>query len=614
MSPKSSGHIPVVDVDQAFPTLVGTPAGSGPVALADQGPQVRAAIRDVLGVRSRAEDPQAFTDALTAAFRLVPVEGHIKAEFVPRGYAIQSDLGAITGGQASLYRRATIARTEILRILDGLTPLRVDGDVQDMDGYRLIVRNAVQKLVDELGAPGGPRIAMVNSYFSGLLGRAAHRTPDNVGGQLGALRERFGLIDDNVNTVEEEGVRTSFWTLVDMVSDLSDAWQAECPRFTGTAGAGFLGTSLIRMSRLMDAASDQVDELEAIFDSVMLSLPERRTIILSKDENLTLDGLLSWLRAFLSDEGRRLAQDAGRDGIVAALAPTAIALDRAVRELLSNPIKPEVSSNGSPFVRYLRSGSSLRWPPGMFAARVEIAVDGLSRLLWELARQARGIGRYAEIVLIEADLTPLKTGEQTSSLVNVDVRAMNVRPQHVPCFVRAENTPGDETESAAPKYLKPLGRSATVDEDTMSAVFDSTELGTLLEGWSGLEGILAPGPARIPASHLPLAVLDRETGRIVHAPEPKTWPRLVPAGSPSVPPVSNAQEAPSQNDDGDSYYIDEYENGLDLLDGNGSPPADGPGGSSAFHDAAVQPAATPTRSAARKSPDHSRGKTRKAGR
>ncbi|MFC6344480.1 hypothetical protein ACFP8W_21035, partial [Nocardioides hankookensis] len=325
MSSKSA-TIPVVDVDQAFPALVGTSIGTTAVAPYDQGPTVRAAIRDVLGVRSREQDPKAFTDALTAAFRLVRVEGHVESQFVPRGYAIQADLGAVTGGQASLYRRASIARTEILRILDGLTPLRVDGDLDDMDAYRTIVRNAVQSLVDEMGAPGGPRIGMVDAYFTGLTGAEHGDTPDTIGGQLGALRDRFGLIDDNVNTIEEEGLRTAFWTLVDMVTDLNDAWDAQSDHFAGGDGTGFLGTELILLSRLMEAASDQVDELEHILDSVLIPHSERQTIRLHDATNLTLDGLLTWLHTFLTDEGRRLAQDAGRDGIVSALAPTAVAL------------------------------------------------------------------------------------------------------------------------------------------------------------------------------------------------------------------------------------------------------------------------------------------------
>ena len=58
-----------------------------------------AAFRDVLGWRPRVGDPKAFVDALAASFRLAAVEGHIVAEYVPRGYAVQADLGAVTGGR-----------------------------------------------------------------------------------------------------------------------------------------------------------------------------------------------------------------------------------------------------------------------------------------------------------------------------------------------------------------------------------------------------------------------------------------------------------------------------------------------------------------------------------
>ena len=49
---------------------------------------------------------------------------------------------------------------------------------------------------------------MVDAYLDGLTGQHTG-TPDTVEGQLGALRERFGLVDDNVNTIEEEGLRLS---------------------------------------------------------------------------------------------------------------------------------------------------------------------------------------------------------------------------------------------------------------------------------------------------------------------------------------------------------------------------------------------------------------------
>ena len=86
------------------------------------------ALRDVLGWRPRAQDTSAFTAALTASFQLSEVEGHIVATYSPRGFAMQADLGAVSGGQASLYSRAVSARTQMLTLLDGLTPLRPDAE------------------------------------------------------------------------------------------------------------------------------------------------------------------------------------------------------------------------------------------------------------------------------------------------------------------------------------------------------------------------------------------------------------------------------------------------------------------------------------------------------
>lgn len=532
--------IPVVDVDQVFPAMPDSGSapskGSGP----DQTPAVRAAIRDVLGIRSRTEDPKAFTDALRSVFRLDRVEGHIEARYVPRGYAVQADLGAVTGGQASLYRRAMLSRTEALRILDGLTPLRTDGDPQDMDAYRTIVRNAIQTLVDEIGAPGGPRVTMVDSYFNGLTGGLTAVDPDSVGGQLGALRERFGLVDSNVNTIEEEGVRTAFWTLSDMIDNLRQAWLNERVRFSGAAGQGFLGTELILLSRLMEAAADQVTELETVLDSVLIPVTERRTITLEDSSNMTLDGLLSWLSSFLSDEGRRLAQDAGRDGIVAGLAPTAAALYEAFRRLVADPTdaSDRTLRHGDQDccpVRYLPTSCCTRWPAGMYAARVRVAVASLCRLLRELARRAQLVGRWAGVILIDVsvslmDREPEKYGVPVA---NVEFRGVNLRDTFIPAFVPPERrlTPEDcRLENLDPRGLiLPLPGSWTSDEESISALFRVSDIEPIMgeaDIWVSTEGVIAP------ASDVPIAVVDSETGQVVHAPVPATWPRLFAAATP----------------------------------------------------------------------------------
>ncbi len=54
-------------------------------------------------------------------------------------------------------------------------------------------------------------------------------TAETISGRLGALRDRFGLVGVNVNTIDDEGVRTSFCTLVDMLADVQTSWSSQRP-------------------------------------------------------------------------------------------------------------------------------------------------------------------------------------------------------------------------------------------------------------------------------------------------------------------------------------------------------------------------------------------------
>ena len=533
--------IPVVDVDQAFPAMpsIVTSRSSGTSAGTDTSSAIQAAIRDVLGWRPRVEDPKAFVDALRSSFSLKVVEGHVESRYVPRGYAVQSDLGAVTGGQASFYRRAQVSRTEILRLLDALTPLRTDFDSQDVEAYRGLVRGAVQSLVDELGASGGARLEMVDAYFRGLTGTERPDllgSADGVAGQLGALRDRLGLIDDNVNTVEEEGVRTAYWTLVDMVTDLQASWLAQRQRF-GRVG-GFLGTDLIRLSRLMEAAADQVEELEAVLDSVLVPVTERRTIELNSDTGLTLDGLLSWLRSFLTTEGRRLAQDGGRDGIVSGLTPTAIALLKNFKISLADRLgvdttgaKAVAPDNQAPQVHYLpASCCSCSLPSGMYAARVRIAVASLCRLLTDLARTAQRIGRWSRVVLL--NLT-FKRVDGREDVAEVEFRGLNLRRNFIPAFIPG-GLPVDEgcsiSEVDPALLVRAIRGTSTADEESISAMFHVTELGQVLS--TTALGLLRDGGVALPAEDVAAAIIDGETGTVVLAPTPRTWPALRAADDP----------------------------------------------------------------------------------
>jgi hypothetical protein len=535
--------IPVVDVDNAFPAMVERPTGRRDVAIpGDVGPQVTTALRDILGWRPRAADPKAFEGALRAAFRLRLVEGHVESDFVPRGYAVQADLGAVTGGQASLYRRATIARSEALRILDALVPLRPDADADDMESYRLLVRNGVERLVDEIGAAGGPRVQMVDMYFAGLTGSATPvpgGSADTVAGQLGALRDRFGLTDGNVNTVEEEGVRTAYWTLVDLVTDLQGSWSRQVQKFTGGSGQGFLGTELILLSRLMEAAADQVEEVEDILDSVLVTESERRTLVLDQSKGLTLDGLLTWIHDFLSHEGRRIAQDAGRDGIVSALAPMVVELVKTFKTALADRVEqslaPEECDDECAPVTWLPASCCAELPAGLYAARSRIAIASLCRLLLQLARTAQRVGRWAQPVVLTVSFKPV---ELRNDVLEAEFRGLNLRLNQIPGFILDPDRFGDEAcridDFGTNGIALPLRGSATADDESVSGLFRTQDIMAVFK-------LVAPGAARsemfdvpfvVPAEVLPLAIIDGELGQVVHAPTPISWPGLQPIWTP----------------------------------------------------------------------------------
>jgi hypothetical protein len=572
-------ELPVVEVDQAFPLLTTEGAARGgrqSTGATDQTPAVTEVIRDVLGWRPRRQDTKAFTAALDASFQLKTVEGHIESRYVPRGYAIQADLGGVTGGQASLYTRAKTSHVEITRILDALKPLRPDADPEDCEAYRVLVRDSVRQVVSELGVPGGPRVELVDSAFSVLTGQQfgpaqgfssgaipqtkrslvpvnvnrfgrvpvalapPGETADDIPGQLGALRERFGLTDDNVNTVDEEKIRTAFVTLVDLVVDLQRSWSQQRLAFSSDIGRGFLGTELVLINRLMAASAEQVDELEAVLESALVSSAERQTIELDTRTRLTLDGLLGWVRSFLTEDGPRIARDTGRDGLTTSFTPTVLAILQAFRCTLVARLVPCGSARCGGLgicrcgrrglVSYIPLGCCSPLPPGMYAGRTRIAVSGLCGLLERLGRAAARIGRFSGAVLLDVVVTPFDdirlTGQQpildNSGFVRVEVRGLHLRPNYLPAFVTGGGA-GRQTE----ELVLPIRGSASANADSVVGVFAR---GSLPEP---LVNLALDDGAVVAAAEVPLALVDGETGRIVLAPTVTTWPDLRPAAAPS---------------------------------------------------------------------------------
>ena len=496
--------------DQTFPIFTVEGSTLKPTLPDDQTPNVTAVLRDLLGWRPVPGDAKAFSAALEASFKLTQVEGHVESQYVPRGFSMQADLGSVTGGQASLYARARAGLEHILQLLAGLTPLQPAFDQENNEATRALIRNEITRIVEELGQPGGPRQVLVDASFAVLLGTDEDvltnpKLPDLVEGQLGELRDRFGLTAENVNTVEDERIRTSFWTLADEIQDLGRAWHTFTTIQTGTS-VGFLGTDFVLISRLMEAASEQVDEFEEVLDSVLVGAAERQTITLD-DTGLTLDGLLEWTRRFLREDGRSYLTDSGRIGLQKAFEPTAARLVDTYRRTLVVPLELEDDD-----VLLTTASPADNLPDGLSAARCKLALLSLFRQLDEIHEIAARV--TTGLVVGDVTLTHRPSPSDASSLHTLDV-ALRL----------------DVPASATPPALALALRSPLNADKVVLAADDTDQVGDRLTATfrfdasrnKQLAALPVREPVRVSADRIPLVVVDVDTGRSVFDSRTKSW-------------------------------------------------------------------------------------------
>jgi hypothetical protein len=112
----------------------------------------------------------------------------------------------------------------------------------------------------------------------------------------------------------------------------------------------FLGTQLVLVSRDLEVVAESVHEVEFAMDSVFLGPSERQTLELRfppgsasgrlQRRRLASPGgsppmfvseLLTWVQRFATEEGRKLIDDGGKQGVV-AFRPTIVLLEALVRD------------------------------------------------------------------------------------------------------------------------------------------------------------------------------------------------------------------------------------------------------------------------------------------
>jgi hypothetical protein len=363
------------------------------------------AIREVLSWRTKSDDAKGFLTALGQAFDLKEIEGHTEWTWTPRSYTVQTDMGAVTGAQASIYTRAKVALDQSLPLLDGLYPLVPNVEPADLATVQSVVRSQFTALVNEFGTVGGPRVSRVDELFELLLG---HEDPDApptkpeeiVKGSLGLVRQRFGLQRRYVTTVDDEQNLTNYLILVDYVIGLNHSWIHDKNYFIRngiTPGfAPFFGTQLVLLSRALDVVTGAVQDAYFAMDSVFMGDAERQVAQLNfanlpvqvpnpvtgvpethtfkpGTSGLFVAELLDWVYRASSDELPRLLQDAGKDGLDSLQRVT----DR-LRRFAHGAIVPPQNAPGL--------------PPGYHTPRVKRAMqllaDGLDET-YKLAVQLR---------------------------------------------------------------------------------------------------------------------------------------------------------------------------------------------------------------------------------
>jgi hypothetical protein len=340
-------------------------------------------IGDVLGWKVSGTDPKGFVGALTQAFTLTDVEGHVESKWNARTFAVQTDLGGgISGAQASLYTRAKDALDQSLSLLDGLYPLDPEADPEYVRALREMARSQMTEIVREFGAVGLPSILRIDTYFEILLGQHPTRhsapvqfDPDLIGGTLGQLRKTYGIYfrgNPFNNSIEDEQDITNFRVISDYMTSLMQSWIANREFFIVSPNRiAFFGTQLVLISRQLNVIAETVDEVRFALDSVFIGPNERQTLLLKFTDHslppMFLEDVLEEIEKFVEDEGPRLLRDGGKISVTNNILPVV----RSLKHMVEQAHDPE---------------NKKVLPDGFKTARVRHSLDDLQDQLGELIK------------------------------------------------------------------------------------------------------------------------------------------------------------------------------------------------------------------------------------
>jgi hypothetical protein len=338
-NPPTQPSTPTDPSTRERPFVVHLPVSAASVSSASAERKVDDLLRQVF--RGKVPDkPLDLVDKLSQVIRTKKVEGRASPEYEYSSTPLSKTTGSTSGqsvAQTSLSERAQAALADAEKRLAALKPMQTPSDPENLDALRAVTLTTYKRLVSELAQGAGPRPTRADRHFAVLIGVQTGTDYElKPGSLLKQIEDSFKLAGAGVNTPEDSANVANFRIVKENLFAVFRSWNG----FKGELEKDFSQLSG-QFSRKLALIENEVTDVETAMDEAGFDATDRESrevkLTASADsEKITVDGLLSWLREFASEEGPELVEGGGGIGIAATL-PTLDQLQKWVEALAGSP-------------------------------------------------------------------------------------------------------------------------------------------------------------------------------------------------------------------------------------------------------------------------------------
>ncbi|MGN6186644.1 MAG: hypothetical protein ACTHQM_23650 [Thermoanaerobaculia bacterium] len=280
--------------------------------------------------------------------QLFPIKNGIATYVEPNTFTqtVYNSVVPLTGEDASMQLVVNDLVTTAQKLLDEIVP-QSGGSAVRLELENLLKAFAEPFVVD--------RIDLAFETLSGQIAAGEFPSADKIGGALGRLRDELALCRNCPETLPDDERRTPFTTLVVYTNMLYSGWNALKQR-----DDLLLGRVIREMHELLTPTRRAQRRLVNAFEAEWIGHPERMTISLKDNANMTVANLLSWIEDLASPRTAEVILS-GREAIVSSFLPTVTKIHAAIEDgllpllaenaMTNDDCKPASVSLGTPRTR-----------------------------------------------------------------------------------------------------------------------------------------------------------------------------------------------------------------------------------------------------------------------